>query len=462
MSSLIRLPGDRSGLVAGALDLCALIVSTSLAFGLNTAVTTRWLWLIPLVALGSHVLAGGYRATLVYRSHIQAISSAVVSSTLSILPIYVLLAGSDTSRLAFLASTWVPLTCIGLLVSRYLLRVVSTSVHTGVYRLVGVDDRMRARLVEALAQRPKFRPESIIDIDVGELAVSEGAEIAPPSHDGTNDGEVIVYGHEAVRSRDAARYLLALKVRGRDVYRDTVLYGQLTGRLPVAQKGEEFRGSLALEQTSTGFHTRVVDVVRNVANIAGGVLLLIVFLVPMLVLAVGVRCGGPGPILFRQERLGKDRKPFELYKFRTMRIDAERNGPQWALKRDDRVTALGGIMRDLHLDELPQIINLCKGELNFVGPRPMRAHFADLLAEEIPDFDVRFLVKPGLTGWAQTLGPYGQNVAEQHEKFEYDLFYVTNRHRLSDLMIVGMTLSKFLRSLSSVVHDRLAGGEQHG
>jgi len=440
--SNVRLSGARGGLIAGIVDLAALWLVTMLAFRIHDDVTTRWVWLVPLVALGINMLAGAYRPTLVYRGAVQTLSSALVASTLSAAAVYVLLAGSDTQRILFLSTVWVPSVCLALIVARAVSRAVVPGLQATRYRLVSVDPDMRSRLMQAFSQRPGFRSELVVDTTF---------------LDGNEDGsEVIISGVAALYSTETTHRLLSHKTRGRDVYRDSRMYSELTGRLPVGLSGETGTVGLALEQTNTGFHTRIIDCVRGFLNVIGGVALLAIFLLPMAMITLAVRLSSQGPVLFRQERLGKNRKPFMLYKFRTMRMDAESAGPRWAQVKDDRVTRLGSVMRELHLDELPQIINLCKGELNFVGPRPMRAHFADLLEKEIKDFGVRFLVKPGLTGWAQTLGPYGQNMAEQREKFEYDLFYVTNRHRLSDLMIIGMTLGKFVGSVLGIIRQVLS------
>jgi len=446
LSSLIRVSGERSGLISGALDLLALTIATLLAFRLDDTVWTRLFWLIPLVAFGAHLLAGGARAALVYRGHIQAVSSALVSSLVAAVPIYTLLAGPDTSRIGFLVLHWIPLTCVALVASRMVLGVLSPNIHWGVYCLVGVDERMRGRLLQALQLRPSFKGGRVIDLTPEEFVRRSNPD-ARDEPDALASSDVIVFGRGGLDVQAASQRLLRFKIEGRDVHRDSALYSQLTGRLPVAGESSDLFAALALEQTSTGFYTRMIDTLRDIVNIAGGFALLVACSVPILMLVVLVKLSGPGPVFFSQERLGRNRKPFKLLKFRTMRVDAEKNGPQWAAKTDSRVTKLGHVMRAVHLDEMPQVLNLCRGEINFVGPRPMREYFANLLAEEIPDFDTRFLVKPGLTGWAQTLGPYGENIEEQKEKFEFDIFYITNRHRLSDVMIIGMTITKFLQSI---------------
>jgi len=448
MSSFIKFPRDRIRIVAALFGFVSIVVTTLLSFAISERVWTHWLWLLPVVAFGSHVLAGGYRATLVYRGVVQVLSAALVSSALAAIPIYILLGGSDTSRILFLGTVWIPLTCVGLLLSYLAQRQLLSFTRTVPYHLVGVLPEMRERLREALASRREVQVESINDISVEDFPDGD-----PSGHRALcvfEPGDVVVFGDDAVRSSIVAKRLLALKVAGADVYRDYTLYTELTGRLPITSRAETGFVGIALEQTKTGIHTRIVDGVRSVANLLGGVFLLITLAIPMAIIAVTIRLGDSGPVLFRQERLGKNKKPFWLYKFRTMYVGADKDGPQWTAVEDSRVTPLGRVMRELHLDEMPQVFNLCRRDINFVGPRPMGKVMADLLGAEIPDLDVRFLVKPGLTGWAQTLGPYGHNMAERVEKTEYDLFYVTNRHRLSDLMIIGMTVSTFVHSVVQV------------
>ncbi|TAA46806.1 TIGR03013 family XrtA/PEP-CTERM system glycosyltransferase [Corallincola spongiicola] len=142
-----------------------------------------------------------------------------------------------------------------------------------------------------------------------------------------------------------------------------------------------------------------------------------------------------GSILYRQERIGLGGNPFNIIKFRSMRSDAESNGAQWAKKNDDRVTRVGEVIRKYRLDELPQLFNVLKGEMGFVGPRPERPEFVDQLAEKLPYYSERHTVKPGLTGWAQLCYPYGASEEDALEKLKYDLYYVKHRSFLLDIFI---------------------------
>lgn len=160
----------------------------------------------------------------------------------------------------------------------------------------------------------------------------------------------------------------------------------------------------------------------------------------MLLTAIAVRVTSPGPIFFAQERSGARGKPFVLYKFRSMRIDAEKNGAQWAAAKDPRVTSIGGFIRKVRLDELPQLWNILKGDMSFIGPRPERPVFNDQLAEQIPFYHLRHVVKPGLTGWAQVNYPYGASIEDALEKLQYDLWYIKHYSLFLDLRIILKTV----------------------
>jgi len=170
--------------------------------------------------------------------------------------------------------------------------------------------------------------------------------------------------------------------------------------------------------------------------------LLIVLAAPLMLLtALGIKLDSRGPVLYRQERVGLDSRPFQVVKFRSMRQDAEEDGkPRWATTGDDRVTRLGRLMRVSRIDELPQLFSVLKGDMSLVGPRPERPFFVGRLTQEIPFYAVRHSVKPGVTGWAQVRYQYGSTVEDSQEKLQYDLFYVKNHSLLLDLKILVETV----------------------
>jgi sugar transferase (PEP-CTERM system associated) len=180
--------------------------------------------------------------------------------------------------------------------------------------------------------------------------------------------------------------------------------------------------------------------VHRLAALIGAVLSL-----PLVVLtAILIKLDSRGPIFYRQERVGKNGRPFVLAKFRSMRVDAEEAGPVWATKRDDRATRIGRIIRKIRVDEIPQFWNILKGEMSFVGPRPERPHFVAQLAEEIPYYEQRHLIAPGLTGWAQIKYPYGASIEDARQKLQYDLFYIKNHSLVLDAIILFETVKIIL------------------
>jgi lipopolysaccharide/colanic/teichoic acid biosynthesis glycosyltransferase len=164
----------------------------------------------------------------------------------------------------------------------------------------------------------------------------------------------------------------------------------------------------------------------------------------MVVAAICIWLESGSPVVYRQERVGQGGRVFTIYKLRSMRNDAETGTPRWAGAGDDRTTALGRILRKFRIDELPQIVNVFRGDMSFVGPRPERPYFVDKLAEQIPYYSLRHNVKPGITGWAQVRYPYGACVDDAVEKFQYDLYYAKNHGLFLDLLILFATFEVVL------------------
>lgn len=183
------------------------------------------------------------------------------------------------------------------------------------------------------------------------------------------------------------------------------------------------------------FLTRMFDIVASLT-------MLIIVSPILLVTAFLIALEGKfrEPVLYRQVRVGKDGKLFNLLKFRSMRVDAEKDGAQWASQNDTRVTAIGRFIRKCRIDELPQIINILKGDMRLVGPRPERPEFVSKLSESIEMYKQRHSVKPGLAGWAQLKYPYGASEEDAYEKLQYDLFYIKNANLVMDIFILLQTL----------------------
>ena len=239
------------------------------------------------------------------------------------------------------------------------------------------------------------------------------------------------------RKRLPVELLLRARSEGIRIEEAATLYEKLTGRIPV----ETIYPSTLIY--SDGFSKRSANqqLFARIISIIVALFGLSLVAPLMIVTALLIKLESPGPVFYSQERVGKDGKSFNILKFRSMRTDAEHNlAPQWASHNDPRITRMGSIIRKLRIDELPQFINILKGEMSFVGPRPERPFFVQLLTEKIPYYDLRHSVPPGVTGWAQVSYPYGATIEDAKNKLEYDLFYVKHASFAFDLAILFETV----------------------
>ena len=195
-----------------------------------------------------------------------------------------------------------------------------------------------------------------------------------------------------------------------------------------------------------GFNQGFVrTVIKRVSDILCATTLLVVTLPLMLVTILLIKLDSRGPVFYRQQRVGLNNRTFDVLKFRSMRCDAEQDGkPRWAGAADDRVTRVGRFIRMTRIDELPQLVNVLKGEMSMVGPRPERPFFVDSLTNDVPYYAVRHSIKPGVTGWAQVRYQYGSTVEDAKQKLQYDLYYVKNHTLFLDLLIMFETVSVVL------------------
>jgi exopolysaccharide biosynthesis polyprenyl glycosylphosphotransferase len=253
----------------------------------------------------------------------------------------------------------------------------------------------------------------------------------------------IVVAKQRILEYDTVRYLVESQALGARLSLMPDLYGQLYRRIPIehidpiwALHALQGRAGVGNFQQSI---TRLADIFLAVVGL---VILSPVF--PLLGLAI--RLDSPGPILYRQIRCGKAGKPFSIIKLRTMKIDAEEDGKaRWATERDPRITRVGFYLRKTRLDELPQLLNMLKGEMSFIGPRPERPEFVKELQEAIPFYRTRLMVKPGLTGWAQVHYDYGNSVEDALVKLQYDFYYMRHWSLLMDLYIIFRTIGVVLK-----------------
>jgi len=241
------------------------------------------------------------------------------------------------------------------------------------------------------------------------------------------------------RGRLPVEELVHAKLSGVCVEEAATTYERLTGKIML----ENLKPSWLI--FSDGFRvSRIRRVLKRGADIVLSLLGLLASLVPMTLTALAVWLESGRPVLYRQERVGQHGRLFSLYKFRSMRVDAEADTPVWAREGDERVTRVGRFIRVTRLDELPQFWNVLRGDMSFVGPRPERPYFVHMLSEEIPFYHERHAVKPGLTGWAQVKYRYGSSIEDATEKLRYDLYYIKHLSIIFDLSIVFDTVKVIL------------------
>ena len=251
-----------------------------------------------------------------------------------------------------------------------------------------------------------------------------------------NSAGQIVIALDEQRGALPTEELLECRMQGIAVHNISTFLERETGQVDL----ETMRASWLVfdEGFSSG---RLTNALKRCLDIAASLGLLIFFAPLMLLTALAVRLDSRGPIFYRQTRIGLGGEPYEIVKFRSMVQDAEQNGKaQWAVKRDPRITRIGAILRTSRLDELPQAFNVLSGEMSFVGPRPERPEFVAQLAEQIPYYNERHRVKPGITGWAQINYPYGASVEDARKKLKYDLYYVKNKSLVFDLLTMLQTV----------------------
>jgi sugar transferase (PEP-CTERM system associated) len=250
----------------------------------------------------------------------------------------------------------------------------------------------------------------------------------------------VVVALEDRRGSLPLREMLKLRFNGVVIEESGALLERLTGKLYL----DGLRPSNFIY--SEGFRVKpsqqIARRIVSTTTAAVGLLLFLPFF-PFVVLLV--RLSSPGPIFFRQTRVGMGGRNFSVYKFRTMRTDAEAAGAKWATKNDPRVTRVGMFMRKTRLDEVPQLWNVLRGDMGFVGPRPERPEFVPWLSEQIPYFDLRHMIRPGLTGWAQVRYGYGATLAQSREKLEFDLYYIKHMSLGLDLLIMFETIKTIIR-----------------
>lgn len=254
--------------------------------------------------------------------------------------------------------------------------------------------------------------------------------------------EVLVasYNSETI-TPDIYHDLMTLLEKGFTIREYTQVYEEITNSVPIQFVGKDFYKYFPFSRSNQNklylFFHRIFDVIFSLFGLLFGVLIL-----PFV--WIGNAIGNRGPLFYIQERVGKNGKPFKIVKLRSMVVNAEANGAKWAQVNDVRVTTFGRFLRRSRIDEIPQFINVLKGDMSIIGPRPERPFFVSELSRIIPFYETRHIVKPGLTGWAQVNTRYGSTVDDSLTKLQYDLFYIKHRSLFLDINIVVKTLSTIL------------------
>lgn len=252
----------------------------------------------------------------------------------------------------------------------------------------------------------------------------------------------IVISPEHNPTNEEQQQLLELRISGLPIYSVSDFFETFFFLVPVGEIDNEWfirsQGFLMLHSSAALRIKRLLDVLCSI--------LLFLLSLPLCLLIIAIiKLGSSGPILFSQTRIGLEGKPFRLFKFRTMYENAEVDGAKWADDNDSRIIPFGNFLRKSRIDELPQCWNILKGEMSIIGPRPERPEFTAMLAKDIPYYDLRNIVKPGLTGWAQVSYPYGASIDDALRKLQYDFYYIKNYSLGLDLNILLRTILVTLR-----------------
>jgi len=258
------------------------------------------------------------------------------------------------------------------------------------------------------------------------------------------DPDFLVVAPDGWRGTLPIEDLLRVKFTLCDVIDGPTFYEHVTGRILV----EEIRPSSII--FTRGFQiSRFQDILKRMFDLVFALIGLILTSPIMILTMIAIRLESSGPSFYLQQRVGKDGKDFKVIKFRSMRQDAEKDGPQWASENDPRITRVGRIIRKLRIDELPQFFNVIKNDMSFVGPRPERRYFVDQLEKAIPFYALRMHAKPGITGWAQINYPYGDTFEDAKEKLKFELYYMKHCSLWLDLVIIFQTIKVAVKGRGS-------------
>ncbi|WP_413580676.1 exopolysaccharide biosynthesis polyprenyl glycosylphosphotransferase [Bdellovibrio sp. HCB288] len=286
----------------------------------------------------------------------------------------------------------------------------------------------------------------VIDKDFADLNFEGRLEFYNPDHDAQELNKLlqsqwntlVIASREKILRPDISALIIEAKCAGTNAVPIADFYERHLRKVPLHLL--DYHWFINSEGFSSVSHPIQLRLKRLMDIAISGLLLLLASPVIALV-ALVVKLESRGPAIYSQIRTGKDGETFTIFKFRSMRTDAEKNGAVWAAKNDNRVTRIGRFIRLTRLDELPQLWNVLKGEMSFVGPRPERPEFNEMLKAQLPYYDLRHTLRPGLTGWAQVLYPYGASIEDSKEKLQFELYYIKHSSIFLDIMIILKTIA---------------------
>ena len=402
------------------------------------------------LSLGAAILIATYRVFGIWMPWLVSTGSG------SLMPSVLLIAGGATLSIygsylawgqtvprpsygravAIVAST-MAITALGLVVSRaYWSREWLLTV-AGLWFVLAIGHRFIQRRRPWVENMVVITTEKILADDLGNSPHAEVLAIVDPLGDPADlpliDNASLVVDLREVLSEEMARYVSSASVSGQRVRTLVDVYEEHTGRLPLVHIIGGWEVSRPVQRSGYAPVKRVLDVILVALTLP-------IWIVLWGVVYIVVKLDSPGDALYRQDRVGRNGEIFTLTKFRTMVHDAEPDGPQFAAENDPRITRVGRVLRKSRLDEIPQLWAVLRGDLAIIGPRPERPVFVEQYSREIPFYDSRHLVRPGVTGWAQVNYGYADDQAEAVEKLTYDLFYIKHSSFWLDIQILGKSV----------------------
>ncbi|KPK55293.1 MAG: hypothetical protein AMS22_04850 [Thiotrichales bacterium SG8_50] len=440
--------------------LLALATATSILLrdwvtnsGLNIQqVFYRWYWLIPWfgIWLGSSFLNDLYDIPTSYSKY-STVSRILTTGQLSFI-IYMPLSFLMLYPLSSLLVLFSLVMAIPAIIAWRLFYIKVSGLPAFRYRVLIIGTGKQAATITGLLKsKAELNFEVMGHVEdvptrsesrIGDLNVLGDLKDLPRLISETRAHEIILATGNGI-NQDILQCLIECQAKGVRMIRMPDLYVRLKRQVPINEIDADW--AFHAIQSQALFWRMKLGIKRMMD------IVLILFGLPILglvlpVLALAIRLDSPGPIFYRQVRSGRAGKPFYIFKFRTMVNNAEKDGkPQWAKKNDSRITRVGRFLRKARLDELPQLINILRGDMSFIGPRPERPDFVNMLREQVPFYDTRLLVKPGLTGWAQVHYDYGNSTEDALIKLQYDFFYIGHWSLWLDLYILFRTVAVVLK-----------------